>query len=141
VNHVARYFSICIFSFSFIASTVEVFATELPFFSRMDIVDTWGSVLYCQSIYQEPDIRGRVYPGDLQACDDSHRLMVDMVKRDYSSQERQEIARDAMKKASAIRHNTRSAQDAVGACRQQCRKLSAMHDEQEETVGNIDIRR
>lgn len=141
MNHLARCFSTCILSFSCIAGTVDVFATELPLFSRMDIVDTWGSVLYCQSIYQEPDIRGRIYPGDLQACDDSHRLMVDMVNRDYPSQERQEIARDAMQKASAIRHNTRSAQDAVGACRQQCRKLSAMRDEQEKTLENVDIRR
>ena len=139
MNHVTRYIGTFFLSLSFIAGMAEVFAAEPPLFSRTDIVDTWGSVLYCQSIYQEPDIKGRIYPGDLQACDESHRLMVDLVNRDYPPRERQEIAGDAMKKASAIRYNTRSAQDAVGACRQQCRKLAAMRDEKEKTMEKAGI--
>ena len=141
MNHGTRYFSTFFLSLSFMAGVAEVLAADLPLFSRMDIVDTWGSVLYCQSIYQEPDIKGRIYSGDLQACDESHSLMVDMVNRDYPPRERQEIARDAMKKASAIRYNTRSAQDAVGACRQQCRKLAAMRDEKAKTVEKAGIMR
>jgi hypothetical protein len=50
------------------------FATTLPS-TTTELVDTWGSVLYCQGIYKEPDVRGRIYAGDLQACDKSDRLL------------------------------------------------------------------
>lgn len=108
-----------------LTSAPAAVAEKLPLFSRTDLVDTWGSLIYCQGIYEEPDVRGRVYQGDLQACSESGQRIKGLVNRDYSPAQARQIALDSARKAAAIRHNTRSIQDAVAACRKQCRTLSA----------------
>ncbi len=107
------------------------FATTLPS-TTTELVDTWGSVLYCQGIYKEPDVRGRIYAGDLQACDKSDRLLRWLAEANYSQSERKMLEQGTSRRAAAIRYNTRSVQDAVTACRQLCRGLSGLYDKMAE---------
>lgn len=103
-------------------------AEEPPPFSRTELVDTWGSILYCLAVYEEPGVEGRIYQGDLRSCETAGQVVAGIARRDYSEPEVQQIALEAGRKASIIRYNTRSIQDAVFACRQQCRNLAAFSD-------------
>ena len=96
--------------------------------SPAEVQDTWGSVFYCQEIYGEPRVKGRVYPGDLQACEKSDALIRWSISSRYSPEDRQVLEQNARNKAAAIRYNTRSVEEAVQACRQQCRELATLFD-------------
>ena len=54
----------------------------------------------------------------------AYDLMVYRVRASYTPREGQEIAQNAARRAAAIRHNTRSVQEAIAACRHQCRAFS-----------------
>jgi hypothetical protein len=94
-----------------------------------EVQDTWGSVFYCQEIYGESSVKGRVYPGDLQACEKSDALIRWSISSRYSLKDRQVLEQNARNKATAIRYNTASVQEAVQACRQQCRGLASLFDQ------------
>ena len=96
--------------------------------SQAEVQDTWGSVFYCQEIYGEPRVKGRVYPGDLQACEKSDALIRWSISSRYSPEDRQVLEQNARNKAAAIRYNTRSVEEAVQACRQQCREMATLFD-------------
>jgi len=109
-------------------------ASEAEVITKPELIDDWGSVIYCQAIYEEPDVRGRIYPGDHEACGRAYDLMVYRVKSSYTPREGQEIAQNAARRATAIRHNTRSVQEAIAACRHQCRAFSEKLDENTNTT-------
>ena len=100
---------------------------ELPK-TPTEIQDAWSSILYCQAIYQEPDVKSRIYAGDLESCEKSDALIRWSISRQYSPQDRQILERNARNKSTAIRYNTRNVQEAIMACRQQCRQYSAIYD-------------
>jgi hypothetical protein len=89
-----------------------------------EIRDTWGSVLYCQEIYKEPSVHGRIYPADTQACKQADQLMRGIIRK-YGPNDQQVLETEALKKSKIIRYNTRDVQEAVRACREQCGALSA----------------
>ena len=87
--------------------------------SRSELVDAWASILYCQSIYEEPSVRGRVYKGDRDDCNAAQEHLSATAEDRGPGAEIEHIARDAAQKAAAIRYNTLSLDDAVTACRRQ----------------------
>jgi hypothetical protein len=89
-------------------------AQEIPT-NPADIQNVWGSVLYCQNIYSEPGVSGRVYPGDLQDCEKADALLRWSVSQQYGPGDKETLERFANKKAGVIRYNTRDVQQAVGA--------------------------
>lgn len=91
--------------------------------SRSELVDAWGSILYCQAIYEEPAVRARVYRGDRNHCDSAQAVLAGMAENIGNAAQSERIAREAARKAAAIRYNTPSLDDAVTACRQQCRNF------------------
>jgi len=94
-----------------------------------EIQDSWSSIFYCQEIYQEQNVKGRIYPGDLQSCEKSDRLIRWLISTRYSPRDRQVLEQNARNKSGAILYNTRSVQEAIMACRQQCRQFSASYDQ------------
>ena len=98
-----------------------------------EIQDAWSSVLYCQTIYQEPDVKDRIYAGDLQSCEKADSLIRWLISRDFSPRDRHTLEQNARNKSGAIRYNTRSVQDAIMACRQQCRHYAAIFDRKAES--------
>lgn len=105
---------------------------ELPG-TPAEIQDVWSSVFYCQEIYQEPEVKDRIYTGDLESCEKSDQLMRWLVSRRYSAKDRQLLEQNARSKSRAIRYNTRSVQEAITACRQQCRQYSSIFDQRVES--------
>lgn len=103
-----------------------------------EIQDSWSSILYCQRIYQEPELEGRVYQGDILSCEKSDKLIRWIISNRYSPQNRQVLEQNAVNKSAAIRYNTRSVQEAVMACRQQCREFSGIYD-QKVAAGEISL--
>lgn len=101
-----------------------------------EILDSWSSILYCQRIYQEPEVKGRVYQGDILSCENSDKLIRWVISNRYSLQNRQVLEQNAVNKSAAIRYNTRSVQEAIMACRQQCREFSGIY-EQKVAAGEI----
>lgn len=86
-----------------------------------ELIDIWGSVLYCRAIYEEPDISGRIYQGDRDACNEAHRSLGMHALEAWPDEEVRTLYDHAQHKAAVIRYNTRSLQEAVGACRELCR--------------------
>lgn len=101
-----------------------------------DFQDTWSSVFYCRKIYQDAAVRNRVYAGDLQACENADALIRGMAESRFSTQDRQIVEKNAVNKSNAIRYNTPSVQEAVAACRQQCRWLDSEYRKQQELDRN-----
>ena len=101
-----------------------------------EIQDNWSSILYCQKIYQEPEVKGRVYQGDILSCENADQLIRWMISSRYSSHNRQVLEQNAIGKSAAIRFNTRNVQEAIMACRQQCREFSTIY-EQKVAAGEI----
>ncbi|MFC1740156.1 hypothetical protein ACFL0N_01595 [Pseudomonadota bacterium] len=95
-------------------------ASPLPD-SDSELIDIWGSVLYCGAIYEEPDISGRIYEGDRQSCTEARKKVATHVQSSRSLADTRAIFEDASRKAQVIRYNTRSVQEAVTACRELCR--------------------
>jgi len=89
--------------------------------SESDLVDVWGSVLYCKAIYDEPNISGRIYEGDRESCNEAHRKLGMHTLESFAEEESRTIFEQAQRKAAVIRYNTRSVQEAVAACRELCR--------------------
>lgn len=89
--------------------------------SQSDLIDIWGSVLYCRAIYEEPDIRGRIYEGDRESCNEAHRSLGMHALDSWPEEEVQTVFEHAQHKSAVIRYNTRSTQEAVAACRELCR--------------------
>ena len=92
--------------------------------SREDLVDAWSALMYCQSALREPEVSGRVYPGDLERCDQAGQVLVDRLKPNYEQKELAVMRQEAANKARAAAANTRDLQEAVTACRQQCRGMT-----------------
>jgi hypothetical protein len=111
-------------------------ASETHAMERSQLVDAWSAVIYCRNIYEEPDIRGRIYPGDRNSCEAAHANLGRMALSGRPPEEAQAIAAEAGQKARVIRYNTRSAQDAVPACRQQCREFEKEPDKVDENPEN-----
>lgn len=111
------------------ASTAMAASTDKLPATATELIDTWASVKYCQGIYQEPAVRGRIYEGDLLDCDKSDRLLHWISRSRAAAVDQELLAAGAARKAAAFRHNTLSVQHAVTACREQCRALAAMYDE------------
>ena len=113
-----------LFGFVLIFTGSSVWASlELPE-GPEEIRDTWGSVLYCQEIYREPSVHGRIYPADTEACRQADLLMRDIIRK-YGPNDQQTLEMEALKKSRIIRYNTRDVQEAVRACREQCSTLAA----------------
>jgi hypothetical protein len=92
--------------------------------SKSELIEVWSSVLYCRSIYEEPDIRGRIYDGDRNSCNEANRSMASHTQSNHPEAEARTVFESAQKKAAVIRYNTRSVQEAVTACRELCRSYS-----------------
>jgi hypothetical protein len=89
--------------------------------NQSELIDIWGSVLYCKAIYDEPDISGRIYEGDRKSCDEAHRSLGMHALDSWPEEEVQAVFEHAQHKSAVIRYNTRSIQEAVAACRELCR--------------------
>lgn len=89
--------------------------------TQSELIDIWGSVLYCRAIYDEPEISERIYQGDRTSCDDAHRSLGMHALDSWPDEEVQAIFGHAQHKSAVIRYNTRSIQEAVSACRELCR--------------------
>ena len=98
-------------------------SNELPS-SKSELVDIWGSVLYCRAIYEEPNISGRIYDGDRQSCNEANRRIAAHAQRSYSQTDTRAVFEHAKHKAAVIRYNTRSVPEAVTACRELCRSYN-----------------
>jgi hypothetical protein len=96
-------------------------AENQPPSSPAELVDIWGSVLYCRAIYEEPNISQRIYDGDRQSCAVAHRALGSHTLNSYPETQARDLFDQAQRKASIIRYNTRSVQEAVAACRELCR--------------------
>jgi hypothetical protein len=95
-------------------------ASTLPD-SQSELVDVWGSVLYCRAIYDEPAIRDRIYEGDRESCNEAHRTIGMHALDSWPEEDTRAVFEHAQHKAAVIRYNTRSVQEAVAACRELCR--------------------
>ena len=111
-----------------LVSHLAVAGEDLPQ-TPVEIQDSWSSIFYCQEIYQEPDVKGRVYAGDLQSCEKADQLIRWSISHRYSPRDREILEQNARNKSVAIRYNTRSVQEAIMACRQQCRHYSTLFDQ------------
>lgn len=89
--------------------------------SQSELIDVWGSVLYCRAIYEESDISGRIYEGDRESCNEAHRSLGMHALDLWPEEEVQTVFEHAQHKSAVIRYNTRSTQEAVAACRELCR--------------------
>lgn len=89
--------------------------------NQSELVDVWGSVLYCRAIYEEPAISERIYEGDRESCNEAHRSMGMHALESWPEEEVQTVFEQAQHKSAVIRYNTRSVQAAVAACRELCR--------------------
>ena len=69
--------------------------------SREDLVDAWSALMYCQSALREPEVSGRVYPGDLERCDEAGQVLVDRLKPNYEQKELATMRQEAAAKARA----------------------------------------
>lgn len=98
-------------------------ANSLPE-SDPELIDIWGSVLYCGAIYDEPAIRDRIYQGDRQSCAQASEKLAMHAQQSRSLEETRTIFDHASHKAAVIRYNTRSVQEAVAACRELCRSYN-----------------
>jgi hypothetical protein len=112
----------------------SAWAAERPA-STAQLIDMWGSVKYCRAIYAEPQLRSRVYAGDHASCEKAEGILRDLMTSDYPVGDWQHISLAAEQKAAAIRYNTRSVNEAVTACRQQCRAIENLPEERENTGG------
>ena len=92
--------------------------------SESEAIDVWGSVLYCQAIYDEPGVSDRIYEGDRNSCNEAHRSLGMHVLDTFPEEDAQTLFEHARHKASVIRYNTRSVQEAVAACRELCRSYN-----------------
>jgi len=115
-----------------LASQPVMAGGELPE-TQVEIQDSWSSIFYCQAIYQEPDVKGRIYAGDLQSCEKADSLVRWVISQRYSPREQEILEQIARNKSNAIRYNTRSVQEAIMACRQQCRQYSTIFDQKVES--------
>ncbi len=89
--------------------------------TESELIDIWGSVLYCRAIYDEPDISSRIYAGDRESCSVAHRSLGMHALDTWPEEDVRTLFGHAEHKAAVIRHNTRSVQEAVAACRELCR--------------------
>jgi hypothetical protein len=89
--------------------------------TQSEMIDVWGSVLYCQTIYEEPEISERIYRGDRESCNEAHRSMGMHALESWPEEEVRTVFEHAQHKSAVIRYNTRSVQEAVAACRELCR--------------------
>lgn len=89
--------------------------------NQSELIDIWGSVLYCRAIYEEPDISGRIYEGDRDSCNEAHRSLGMHALDSWPEEEVQTVFEHAQHKSAVILYNTRSTQEAVAACRELCR--------------------
>jgi hypothetical protein len=92
---------------------------------REGIRDTWASVIYCQQLYANPQLTVSIYPGDLRSCELADEQMQKMVAESFTASDRLIIENSARAKARAIRSSTPNNNQAVMACRQQCRTLES----------------
>ena len=88
--------------------------------TESELIDIWGAVFYCQAIYEEPDVRNRIYEGDRTSCNKAHRALGLHALDRYPDEEVRTLYEHAQHKAAVIRYNTRSVQEAVSACRELC---------------------
>jgi hypothetical protein len=98
-------------------------ANSLPE-SQTEMIDIWASILYCRAIYEEPNIKNRVYEGDRQSCNQADRALDSHAQNKYSETDAQTLLKHAQHKSAVIRYNTRSVQQAVAACRELCRSYN-----------------
>jgi len=106
--------------FLLIIASGPLFAANTMPETESELADVWGSVLYCRAIYDEPAIRNRIYQGDRDSCNNAHRMLGMHALETFSDDSSQAIFGQAQRKAAVIRYNTRSVQEAVGACRELC---------------------
>jgi len=92
---------------------------------REGIRDTWASVIYCQQLYANPQLTVSIYPGDRRSCELADEQMQRIVAESFSASDQLIIENNARAKARAIRSSTPNNNQAVMACRQQCRTLES----------------
>jgi hypothetical protein len=118
----------CLLILMLLSSIESAYSQEIPT-APVEIQDTWGSILYCQALYEEPQIKGRVYPGDHEDCRNADALMRWSISRGFGLADQAALEKAAKAKSRVIRHNTRDTQAAVQACREQCRVFARMYEE------------
>ena len=111
----------CLALLPLILTTVPLYAGNTLPDTQSELIDIWGSVLYCRAIYDEPEISERIYGGDRESCNEAHRSLGMHALDSWPEEDAQAIFGHAEHKAAVIRYNTRSVQQAVAACRELCR--------------------
>ena len=90
--------------------------------------EKWGQVLFCQRIYQLPEVKPRLYSFDVEQCDKAGQLIADGISR-YSKQEQVILKNQAEQHSYMLNLNTREPYHSVTACREYCRELAETRDE------------
>ena len=89
--------------------------------------EKWGQVLFCQRIYQMPEVKSRLYDFDVEHCDQASQLIADVVTR-YTEQERKLLKSQSERHAALLSRNSSEPYHSVSACRAYCSELAEARD-------------
>jgi len=106
-------------------------AVDIDQLSWTETKDKWGQLLFCQRIYNMPEVQSRLYSFDVEQCDKAGQLMADIVSK-YSQQQQLQLKNQAEKHAYAVAQNTTEPYQSVTACRAYCSELSKIQDQRNE---------
>jgi len=104
-------------------------ALDIEQLSVTEFKEKWGQVIYCQTIYEMPEVKPRLYDFDLEQCTAAGQLALEVLKQ-YPPDERTALKLEAEEHARALSGYSNEPYQAVPACREYCRKLSELLDEQ-----------
>lgn len=111
--------------------STPLLAVDLDQLSWTETKEEWGQVLFCQRIYQRPEVQSRLYSFDVEHCDKAGQLMLDVVAK-YPQQDLAQLKNLAEQHAFALSKNTAEPYHSVPACRAYCRELADTLDKRNE---------
>jgi hypothetical protein len=113
----------------FSSFTQPLAAVDVSQLSATEFKEKWGQVIFCQTIYKMPEVKPRLYDFDLEQCSAAGQLALQVLDQ-YPPGDQTALRFQAEKHARAISLNTNEPYQAVPACRDYCRKLSELLNEQ-----------
>ena len=123
-------FSLLVGLFFIPLASAENPAVVIDQLSTTETAEKWGQVLFCQRMYNMPEVKSRLYDFDTEHCNQAALLVAEVVSK-YSMQEQDQLKFRAERHAVALSYNTSEPYHSVGACRQYCQKLTEVRRELE----------
>ena len=120
-----------IFTLLLASFSTPLYALDIDQLNWNETMEKWGQVLFCQRIYNRPEVQSRLYNFDVEQCDKAGQLMSNVAAR-YPAQEQVQLKNQAERHALALSKNTAEPYHAVPACRTYCRELADTLDKRNE---------